>query len=396
GRGGEQGVPAGADPEAGAGAGAALADRAGRGVAPGGGRDHPSHALARSQGIGAGEDAFGIRRSRRERARRGGGGAGGARGRAHRAGVCARSAAGAEPAGGQNRAWRRTHGGGGVRRRGLERGGGVAGGGRHVAAGMRGAAAAARDRAAAARVAGELETRDRGQGTTVKMNLLNPTLQAARPANGVTRIAPRLPRLSSGDLINLSDLNRKEFLALLDLAADIKVHPGRYRDLLSGCGLAMIFEKPSLRTRVTFDVAMQEMGGHAVFLDFTESPLGEREDIVDVARNLELWMDAIVARTFGHESIELLASSSAVPVINGLSDHSHPCQAMADFLTLREAFEDFPAIKLAYVGDGNNTLHSLLEAAALAGITMAAATPAGYEPDATVVARVHALARRSG
>ncbi|HWG38054.1 MAG TPA: ornithine carbamoyltransferase [Terriglobales bacterium] len=228
------------------------------------------------------------------------------------------------------------------------------------------------------------------------MNLLNPTLQAARPANGVTRVAPRLPRLSSGDLINLSDLSRKEFLALLDLAADIKVHPGRYRDLLSGCGLAMIFEKPSLRTRVTFDVAMQEMGGHAVFLDFTESPLGEREDIVDVARNLELWMDAIVARTFGHESIELLASSSAVPVINGLSDHSHPCQAMADFLTLREAFEDFPAIKLAYVGDGNNTLHSLLEAAALAGITMAAATPAGYEPDATVVARVHALARRSG
>jgi len=229
----------------------------------------------------------------------------------------------------------------------------------------------------------------------MKMNLLNPTLQAAQPA-AFARVAPRLPRLASGDLINLSDLSRKEFLALLDLAADIKVHPGRYRDLLSGCGLAMIFEKPSLRTRVTFDVAMQEMGGHAVFLDFTESPLGEREDIVDVARNLELWMDAIVARTFGHESIELLASSSAVPVINGLSDHSHPCQAMADFLTLREAFEDFPQIKLAYVGDGNNTLHSLMEAAALAGITMGVATPSGYEPEAAVVARVQALARRSG
>ena len=219
-------------------------------------------------------------------------------------------------------------------------------------------------------------------------------LRLAPPAgNGA---APRLPRLATGDFVNVSDLSRKEFLALLDLAADIKVHPGRYRDLLSGCGLAMIFEKPSLRTRVTFDVAMQEMGGHAVFLDFTESPLGEREDIVDVAHNLERWMDAIVARTFGHESIELLARSCSVPVINGLSDASHPCQAMADFLTLRETFDEFPRIKLAYVGDGNNTLHSLLEAAALAGISMSVATPPGYEPEPAVVARVQALAQRSG
>ncbi|MGH9483261.1 MAG: ornithine carbamoyltransferase, partial [Terriglobales bacterium] len=229
----------------------------------------------------------------------------------------------------------------------------------------------------------------------MKTNRLNPSLgNGGRPPYGT--VAPRLPRLGTGDLINLRDLTRKEFFALLDLAADLKVHPGRYRDLLSGCGLAMIFEKPSLRTRVTFDVAMQEMGGHAVFLDFTESPLGEREDIVDVARNLELWMDAIVARTFGHESIELLAEASAVPVINGLSDLSHPCQAMADFLTLREAFEEFPRIKLAYIGDGNNTLHSLLEAAALAGMHLAAAIPKGYEPDAGVVERAQRLAKRSG
>jgi ornithine carbamoyltransferase len=220
------------------------------------------------------------------------------------------------------------------------------------------------------------------------------SLRLAPPAgNGA---APRLPRLAAGDFVNLADLSRKEFLALLDLAADIKVHPGRYRDLLSGCGLAMIFEKPSLRTRVTFDVAMQEMGGHAVFLDFTESPLGEREDIVDVARNLERWMDAIVARTFEHASIELLARSCSVPVINGLSDASHPCQAVADFLTLRETFDEFPRIKLAYVGDGNNTLHSLLEAGAHAGIAMSVATPPGYEPDAAVVARAQGLARRSG
>ena len=158
----------------------------------------------------------------------------------------------------------------------------------------------------------------------------------------------------------------------------------------------MIFEKPSLRTRVTFDVAMQEMGGHAVFLDFADSPLGEREDIVDVARNLELWMDAIVARTFGHESIELLAEASTVPVINGLSDFSHPCQAMADYLTLREIFGEFRGLKLAYVGDGNNTLHSLIEGAALAGIHLAVATPPGYEPDAALVARAQQTARRSG
>jgi len=233
---------------------------------------------------------------------------------------------------------------------------------------------------------------------SVKTNLLNPTLgNGARTGfPAYPQVAPRLPRLATCDLINLSDLSRKEFHALLDLAADLKVHPGRYRDLLSGCGLAMIFEKPSLRTRVTFDVAMQEMGGHAVYLDFTESPLGEREDIVDVARNLELWMDAIVARTFGHESIELLANASVVPVINGLSDHSHPCQALADFLTLRETFEEFPRIKLAYIGDGNNTLHSLLEAAALAGLHMGVATPVGYEPDQAVVERVRQLAKRSG
>ncbi|HVB41041.1 MAG TPA: ornithine carbamoyltransferase [Terriglobales bacterium] len=230
----------------------------------------------------------------------------------------------------------------------------------------------------------------------MKKNLLNPHANGGAGLPFGTAPAPRLPRLATGDLINLSDLTRKEFLALLDLAADLKVHPGRYRDLLSGCGLAMIFEKPSLRTRVTFDVAMQEMGGHAVFLDFSDSPLGEREDIVDVARNLELWMDAIVARTFEHESIELLAQASAVPVINGLSDFSHPCQALADFLTLREEFEDFDGLKLAYVGDGNNTLHSLLEAAALAGISMGVATPAGYEPDAALVARVHQIAKRSG
>src|SRR6185437_25311 len=359
---------------------------AGGGAAPHRHRDHPGHAVARPEGAGAGQDAAGLCRA--------GGGAGG-RGAgagvgagAHRARVRARPASGAEPAGGAHRPGGGAHGGGGGGCGGLVRGGGLAGGRRYGAAGVREPAPTLPGGAPAAGPVERITAR-------VKTNLLNPTLGngGGRPYGGA---APRLPRLATGDLINLSDLSRKEFLALLDLAADLKVHPGRYRDLLSGCGLAMIFEKPSLRTRVTFDVAMQEMGGHAVFLDFTESPLGEREDIVDVARNLELWMDAIVARTFEHESIELLAQASAVPVINGLSDFSHPCQALADFLTLREEFEDFDGLKLAYVGDGNNTLHSLLEAAALAGIGMGVATPAGYEPDAALVARVQQIAKRSG
>lgn len=212
------------------------------------------------------------------------------------------------------------------------------------------------------------------------------------------------PPLAGRDFIDLHELSRRDFFALLEFAAAIKAHPLQYREALAGRGLAMIFEKPSLRTRVTFDVAMQEMGGHAVFLDFTDARLGEREDIAEVGRNLELWMDAIVARTFEHASIVLLSEGASIPVINGLSNQSHPCQVMADFLTLRELFPEFPAgaasgpshLKLAYVGDGNNTLHSLLEAAALAGIRMSVATPPGYEPDRAVVARVERIARRHG
>ncbi len=222
---------------------------------------------------------------------------------------------------------------------------------------------------------------------------------APRPhtPNGAKAI---LPRLAVGDFLDIADLRREDFFRLLDLATTLKAGRARYRRLLEGRGLAMIFEKPSLRTRVTFDVAMQELGGYAVFLDFTDSPLGEREDIVDVARNLELWLHGIVARTFEHASIQLLADSAHIPVINGLSDLSHPCQALADFLTLRETFGDFRAgrraLKLAYVGDGNNTLHSLMQAAALAGIEMSVATPAGYEPQPAIVQACQEVGRTTG
>lgn len=225
-------------------------------------------------------------------------------------------------------------------------------------------------------------------------------------ASARRRAAPArggLAALAGRDFIDLADFGPREFAALLDLAADMRGQPHRYWNALAGRGLAMIFEKPSLRTRVTFDVAMQTMGGYAVFLDFTDSPLGEREDIVDVARNLELWLDGIVARTFEHESIQLLAEAARVPVINGLSDASHPCQALADFLSLRLLFPGFRSpqsktrpLRLAYVGDGNNTLHSLLEAAALAGIEMSVATPPGYEPNAAVLERARRVARATG
>ena len=236
-----------------------------------------------------------------------------------------------------------------------------------------------------------------------KRNQSKSTPRRATASKAKSKVSVGIPRMAKRDLIDLQNLTRKEFLGLLNLAAELKAHPSRYRNLLDNKGLAMIFEKPSLRTRVTFDVAMQSMGGYAVFLDFTDSPLGEREDIVDVARNLELWLHAIVARTFEHESILSLAEAAGIPVINGLSDQSHPCQALADFLTLQEQFGGFhdpkdrhQPLKLAYIGDGNNTLHSLLEAAALAGIDMAVATPVGYEPDAKILERVAELADESG
>lgn len=222
------------------------------------------------------------------------------------------------------------------------------------------------------------------------------------PKTAAARLAAS-PAAPARDFIDLADLSPREFFSLLDLAAEMRAAPARFRGRMSGRGLAMIFEKPSLRTRVTFDVAMQSMGGYAVFLDFSDSPLGEREDIEDVARNLELWLDAIVARTFEHQSIRLLARASRVPVINGLSDLSHPCQALADFVTLRAVYPGLVSptqrrrpVKLAYIGDGNNTLHSLLEAAALAGVEFAVATPPGYAPKPSVLAAAQARAQTTG
>jgi ornithine carbamoyltransferase len=182
---------------------------------------------------------------------------------------------------------------------------------------------------------------------------------------------------------------------LFHLAADIKARPDRYRGALGGRFLALIFEKPSLRTRVTFEVGIQTMGGAAVFLDHTSSRLGQREAIRDVARNLERWVQGIVARVFAQQALEELADFAAIPVINALSDRFHPCQALADFFTLEEHFGGLRGLKLAYVGDGNNVCHSLLVAGARVGAHIRAATPAGYEPDGEIVAEARRTARET-
>src|SRR5437867_2960193 len=171
-------------------------------------------------------------------------------------------------------------------------------------------------------------------------------------------------KLRGKDLLSIHDLTPKEFLGILDRADDIKAHPEHYSDSMLRKTLVMVFEKPSLRTRVTFETGMTQMGGHAIYLAPSDLQLGTRESIPDAARNLERWVDIIMARTFKHDTILDLARHARIPVINALSDYSHPCQALADFQTLREKLGDLRSLRLCYVGDGNNVCHSLLFAAA--------------------------------
>jgi ornithine carbamoyltransferase len=207
--------------------------------------------------------------------------------------------------------------------------------------------------------------------------------------------AAAAPLTFSNDLLTGMEWNPTQVRELLHLAADVKAHPDRYRGALAGRFLALIFEKPSLRTRVTFEVGISTLGGSSVFLDHTETKLGQRESIPDVAKNLERWVQGIVARTFSQESINALAENASIPVINALSDRYHPCQALADFFTLQERFGGLRGLKLAYVGDGNNVCHSLLSIAARAGAYLRIATPAGYDPEPAVVSEAKRTARET-
>jgi ornithine carbamoyltransferase len=193
------------------------------------------------------------------------------------------------------------------------------------------------------------------------------------------------PVLVSNDLLTGAEWSPVHTRELLAITADIKANPANYADTLRGKFLALIFEKPSLRTRVTFEVGIQSMGGHVVFLDHTQARLGERESIADVARNLERWVHGIVARVYEQRVLDEMAASAEIPVVNALSDKFHPCQALADFFTLEEKFGSLKGLKLAYVGDGNNVCHSLIYLAARLGVNLRIATPGNYAPDADVV-----------
>jgi ornithine carbamoyltransferase len=202
--------------------------------------------------------------------------------------------------------------------------------------------------------------------------------------------------MMADDFLSLRDFIPEQVRRLLDLASDIKKRPQTYAAALRGKTLALIFEKPSLRTRVSFDVGIQQLGGFSVYLSPAEINLGKRESIHDVARNLERMVQGIMIRTFAHEIVEEMAREASVPVINGLTDYSHPCQAMADFLTVREVKGRTEGIKLAFVGDGNNVAHSLMFAGALLGAHVSVVTPAGYEPKADALAWAKAQAGKTG
>jgi ornithine carbamoyltransferase len=194
------------------------------------------------------------------------------------------------------------------------------------------------------------------------------------------------------DFLALDGLTRPELDEILHLSATIKrdLKAGRREPLLAGKTLAMIFEKPSLRTRVTFEVGMTQLGGYAVYLTPNDIRLGERESVADIARNLDRWVDVIMARTFLHATIDELAAHARVPVINGLSDLRHPCQVLTDCFTLVERRGRLDGLRIAWIGDGNNVANSWIAAAGRFAFTVAIACPAGYEPDSAVLASARA------
>ena len=198
------------------------------------------------------------------------------------------------------------------------------------------------------------------------------------------------------DLISIQDFQPDELACALELATAMKLRPADYRGTLVGKQIVLFFEKPSLRTRLTFEAGIHSLGGVSFFVDQTQSRLGARESLSDVAHNLERWIDGVVLRTFAHETVTEMARHASIPVINALSELEHPCQAMADMQTLQEHFGDLHNVRLAYVGDGNNVAHSLMLAAASLGASISVATPAGYEPDAEIARAAEQIAALTG
>ena len=202
--------------------------------------------------------------------------------------------------------------------------------------------------------------------------------------------------LAGRDLCSIADLSRSEMAAIMELAHAMKASPSDYRYSLDARQMVMFFEKASLRTRLTFEAGMNTLGGNAMFVDQTQSPLGERESLADIARNVERWVSLIVLRTYSHETITEMAEYARVPVINALSDLEHPCQALADFMSIEERFGSAQGIRFTYVGDGNNVCHSLMLTAALLGAHCTVASPKGYMPKQEIIAQARKLAEEAG
>ncbi len=202
--------------------------------------------------------------------------------------------------------------------------------------------------------------------------------------------------LCGRDLCSIADFSPAEIASVLELAHAVKARPQDYRHALDAKQMVLFFEKASLRTRLTFEAAINTVGGSAIFVDQTQSPLGERESLADMARNVERWVSVIVLRTYAHETITEMAEFAACPVINALSDLEHPCQALADFLTVEERFGTARGVRFTYVGDGNNVCHSLMLMAAQLGAHCTVASPRNYAPKAEITAQARAIAEGTG
>jgi ornithine carbamoyltransferase len=199
-------------------------------------------------------------------------------------------------------------------------------------------------------------------------------------------------------LVSLADLSREQFFQILDTADELKRKHARGEAFhpFTGKNLALIFQKPSLRTRVSFEAGMTRFGGHAIYLGPSDIQLGARETTADIARTLSRYTDAIMARTFGHDIVVELARHATVPVVNGLTDREHPCQILADLMTVREKKGRLDGLKLAFLGDGNNVAHSLLQGCALAGMHITVVVPEGFEPDQGILEAARRVAARHG
>jgi ornithine carbamoyltransferase len=234
-----------------------------------------------------------------------------------------------------------------------------------------------------------------------KTIVMNPkaSTDALKPALGIqsdSAFTETAKGMNGRDLVSIADLSVQEMAAIMELAHAVKTAPEDFRHGLDAKQMVLFFEKASLRTRLTFEVAMKSVGGGATFVDQTGSPLGERESIPDIARNLERWMDIIVLRTYSHDTIIEMAANSKIPVINALSDLEHPCQAIADFMTLEERFGSVEGLKFTYVGDGNNVCHSLMLAGALLGVHTTVATPKNFAPKLEFVHKAIEIAEQTG